>query len=403
MADIIPVLTDTARDLEIDALPLHIVAVDDEPRNLELLVTLLSEQGYTIETAEDGRAGLAAIERRKPDLVLLDVVMPEMDGFQTCRQIKSNLKLGFIPVVLVTGLRSTKDRLRGLEVGADEFIAKPYEPTELVARVRSLARIKHLYDALQEHNQQLERRVAERTAELQTALEQLLQLDRLKSEFISNVSHELRTPLLHVKGALDLLTEGALGPVTREQNRGLQLTATAVHQLEQVVADIVDFDQVHSRALTIESTDIDDAVTTVVRSLQAEAERQDCYIVVRQQLPGARVHADEQALRRILRHLIDNAIKFSPGGSRIEVRVQPGDRRIRFSVSDSGPGISAAEQGRIFDSFYQTDGSSTRRAGGLGLGLSLVRKLLDAHGSTIHVDSQLGRGSTFWFELEPAA
>ncbi|MBL8058190.1 MAG: response regulator [Anaerolineales bacterium] len=379
--------------------PTAVLVVDDEPRNLEVLTHILGTQGFQILTAEDGEEALDKARAALPDVILLDVVMPQMDGFEVCRQLKADPATLYIPVALITALRGVRERTRGAEAGADEFISKPFDSVELLTRVRSLARIKRLYDQLRAANHALEQRVAERTAELQRALRELRELDRLKSEFIANVSHELRTPLLHVKGTVTLLTDGALGTLTSEQMRGLHVAEEAAEQLERVVEDVIDFNEVHGRVLDLEPVPVAEACQSAYQALLPRIQRRhvNVRLAVPSELPPVR--ADALALSRVIRHLLDNAVKFSPPDGLVQILAERRGEHIRISVQDQGPGIPPDERQRIFTLFYQSDGSSTRRAGGMGLGLALVRKLLTAHGTQIELESEVGRGSSFAFDL----
>lgn len=394
-----PALAETPR---LDVLPASVLVVDDDPRNIELLTHVLEPQGFSVLAAEDSEDGLALARLHLPDVILLDVLMPRLDGYEVCRRLKADPVTLYIPVVLITALRGARERARGAEAGADEFISKPFDAVELVTRVKSLVRIKRLYDQLRTANAELEQRVAERTAELQRALAELRELDRLKSEFITNVAHELRTPVLHVKGTVTLLADGALGELTPEQAHGVRVAEEATEQLERVVEDIVDFGNMQDRPLTLAPVPVYDVCQNAVETLMARAARRG--ITVRATVPFELppVLADGAALSRVVRHLLDNAIKFSPLNGEVQLVAERRGDRVRISVSDHGPGIPEDERERIFAVFYQSDGSATRRAGGMGLGLALVRKLLEAHHTHIELESELGRGSTFSFELPTA-
>lgn len=389
--------------LHLHATPTTVLLVDDEPRNLEMLTHLLSTQDFHILTAEDGEAALTLARANAPDVILLDVLMPQMDGYEVCRRLKMDPATVFIPVAMITALRGVRERTRGAEAGADEFISKPFDSIELLTRIKSLARIKRLYDQLRTANHELEQRVAERTAALQRALADLEELDQLKSEFITNVAHELRTPVLHVKGTVTLLADGTLGELTTAQMRGLQVAEEATEQLERVVEDVVDFGDVHSRSLDMEPVLASELCQSAVQALMTRAARRNITLrsSVAPDLPPVR--ADATAITRALRHLLDNAVKFSPQGSVVQVSAERSGAYVRFAVRDEGPGIPPDERERIFDVFYQSDGSTTRRAGGMGLGLALVRKLLEAHQSRIYLETELGQGSTFYFDLMVAS
>ena len=383
--------------------PIRVLAVDDEDRNLEVLQLALTAPEFDLQVCDDSEAALDLAHRHRPHVILLDVVMPGLDGLALCRQIKADGELGYVPVVLVTGLRSSKDRLRGLNAGADEFISKPFETIELLARVRALARTKRLYDELRAHNQDLEERVTARTSELSSAIRELQAADRLKSEFINNVSHELRTPLLHVKGTVTLLRDGALGDVSNEQERGLAIAGEAIDQLERLIANIVDFGDAQADAIHPEAVEPEQLCGAAARAAGAAAERRGVLIECQLDPSLPEVWADTDAIVRVLRHLLDNAVRFGPTRAKVWLMATRTLGGVRFAVRDTGPGIPTDEHERIFEPFYQIDGSETRAVGGMGLGLALVRRVLNGHQVAVEVVSAPGEGSTFAFELPLAS
>lgn len=383
--------------------PAKVLVVDDEPYNREIITNFLQMEGFEVTTAEDGEQALGLAVEEAPDVILLDVMMPGPNGFEVCRQLKGNPATVFIPIVILTALRgNTEERIKGAAAGADEFLSKPFDHMELVTRVKSLLRVKRLYDKLHLSNQELEMRVTERTLDLQRALSELRELDQLKSEFIANVSHELRTPLLHVKGYVDLLANGVLGAVNSEQAHGLKIAQGAIEQLERMVKDIVDFSDVYDQHLTLEPVSLQDVFEAVLSSLEMAAKRKSIRMVTSISPDVPLVLADVDALIRVLRHLLDNAVKFGPAEDEVSLSAVPQAGLIRVAVSDHGPGIAPDKQEKIFKLFYQEDGSTTRKVGGLGLGLSLARKLLESHGVKLLVESAVGEGSTFYFDLFPA-
>jgi signal transduction histidine kinase len=380
--------------------PAKILVVDDDPENLEMISHFLTMEGFEAATAADGQAALEAVGAESPDVILLDVLMPGLEGFEVCRRLKADPKTVFIPVVILTALRGTQERIKGAAAGADDFLSKPFDHVELITRVKSLVRVKRLHDQIQAYNRELEQRVAERTAELQRAYAELKELDRLKSEFIANVSHELRTPLLHVKGTISLLADGTMGALTPEQAHSLSVAQGAADQLGRMVEDLVDFSVVYEeQQLDFEAISLPEVCQSALRAVARAAARKE--IAVTAQLPPdlPRVRADPVALTRVLWHLLDNAVKFSPVNSSIQLAAERQRHEVWISVQDSGSGISPEQLKRIFQVFYQVDGSSTRKVGGMGLGLALVKRLVEAHGSTIQVHSEVGKGSTFSFEL----
>ncbi|MBT3337309.1 MAG: hypothetical protein HN855_13190 [Anaerolineae bacterium] len=259
-----------------------------------------------------------------------------------------------------------------------------------------------LRSALQATNRNLEQRVQERTAELQNALERLAELSKLKSNFISNISHELRTPLTHMKGYLELLTSESLGDLTEEQKHALEISQRSSSRLESLIEDLI-MVSVTSRgdlSLQQEALDIRRIANLAIKTVTQKAEERgvSVHAVVDRHLPLVQV--DQQKLIWILGQLLDNGIKFTPAGGRVILRVEhESDKLVSVSITDTGIGIPSEKIEEIFQPFHQLDGAATRRYGGTGLGLLLVRQIIEAHGSMLDVQSMEARGSTFKFPL----
>jgi signal transduction histidine kinase len=259
-----------------------------------------------------------------------------------------------------------------------------------------------LRSALQASNRSLERRVQERTAELQKALERVSELSQLKSNFISNISHELRTPLTHIKGYIELLITESLGKINEEQRHALSVSQQSTNRLETLIDDLIMI-SVASRgetSLKQESVDIRRLANLAVKSHNGTAERRGIHLhaVVDEDVPF--VQADSQKIAWVLGQLVDNGVKFTPSGGSVVLSVKcEGENLVVVSVTDTGIGIPASRLQDIFEPFHQLDGSPTRQYGGTGLGLSLVRQLVEAHGSMLEVQSTEGRGSSIKFPL----
>ena len=259
-----------------------------------------------------------------------------------------------------------------------------------------------LRSALQSANQTLERRVEQRTEELKQALERVSELSQLKANFVSNISHELRTPLTHIKGYVELLVTESLGPLTEEQRHALQVSQQSTGRLETLIEDLILFSLASRGELSIvhESTDVRRLVNLAIKSSAEKAADRgvSLNVIVDEDVPH--VQADMQKISWVLSQLLDNGIKFTPSGGRVVVTVKrEGENLVVVSVTDTGIGIPSNRLNDIFEPFHQLDGSSTRRYGGTGLGLSLVRQIIEAHGSIVEVQSIEGRGSTFKFPL----
>ena len=259
-----------------------------------------------------------------------------------------------------------------------------------------------LRSALQAANRTLERRVEERTAELQKALERVSELSQLKANFIANISHELRTPLTHIKGYIELLITESLGKITPEQRHALQVSQLSTGRLETLIEDLIMVSLASRGELSIKQEDVDirRLANLAVKSLGESALGRgvNLHAVIDDDVPL--VQADSQKIAWVLGQLLDNGIKFTPSNGSVVVSVKrEGENLVIISITDTGIGIPANQLSDIFEPFHQLDGSTTRRYGGTGLGLSLVRQIIEAHGSMLEVQSTEGRGSTFKFPL----
>lgn len=259
-----------------------------------------------------------------------------------------------------------------------------------------------LRSALEAANRNLEQRVQERTAELQGALERLSELSQMKANFVANISHELRTPLTHIKGYLELLVTESLGSVTDEQRHALQVSQKSSNRLENMIEDLIMFSLASRGEMSMkqEAVDIRRLAAFAVKAASQRAEERgvSVHLVADDGIPV--VQADPEKIGWVLNQLLDNGVKFTPSGGQVVVNLkEEGANLVTISVADTGIGIPANRLKEIFEPFHQLDGSSTRRAGGTGLGLSLVRQIVEAHGSMLDVQSVEGKGSTFRFPL----
>jgi signal transduction histidine kinase len=260
-----------------------------------------------------------------------------------------------------------------------------------------------LRQALEEANRTLEKRVQDRTAELEEALRRLAELNQLKANFIANVSHELRTPLTHVKGYVELLISEALGPINEDQSKALEVSQHSVNRLQSLIDNLILFSLASRGELSmrLEPVNIDKVAQDIAANFLPRALDVGIALQVEVESGLPLVQADEQKISWVLSQLLENGIKFTPAGGRVVLAIQrveqPG--MVEISVSDTGIGIPSERFEEVFEPFHQLDGSSTRRYGGTGLGLSLVREILESHNSVIKINSELDKGTTFSFLL----
>ncbi|MCF7837091.1 MAG: response regulator [Candidatus Marinimicrobia bacterium] len=371
--------------------------VDDLEAN-RLYLTRLIQHFFPrakLREVDSGEAALAAVAEEAPDIILLDVMMPGLTGFEVCRAIKENPATQTILVLMISGQRTdTQSRVCGLEEGADSYLCKPFEPAELVAQMRALLRIR-----------QIEHRLEEKQKLLEVARDEAQEAAHAKSEFLAHMSHEIRTPLNAVIGMTELLMETTLDD---EQQEYAQTVHTASESLLQIVNDVLDFSKIESGRMSLEQqpVPIPEMIAEVVRLMQAQADAKGLTLATTV-APGtpAVLLGDPLRLRQILINLLNNAVKFTERGSvRLAVR---GKRvasgcQVEFTVQDTGIGIPPEKVDRLFRPFSQVDASTSRRFGGTGLGLVISQRLATLMDGQITVESQPGAGTTFRLEVQLA-
>ena len=261
--------------------------------------------------------------------------------------------------------------------------------------------ILQLHTALQQSNLQLEQRVKERTQELQSALNKLAELNQMKSNFISNVSHELRTPLTHIRGYLDLMNDRLLGELSTEQASAVDVMLRSEARLEELIEKMIQFslEATGQFTLQLKPASLIEVVSQALKQAKLKASNRPVTLNIDLGENGYQVRMDQEKIQWVIMELVDNAIKFTPPGGRVSLRIEKGTDFAHLHVMDTGIGISPERLTEIFEPYHQLDGSSTRRYGGIGLGLALVKKIIEAHGSKVEVHSEVEKGTSITFQL----
>ncbi len=388
--------------------PLVLVVEDNREMNQFITTTLAAE--YCTATASDGQEGLEQALALRPDLILTDVMMPYLSGNQLVQQLRTYPELDTTPVVMLTAKADDELRVQLLRQGAQDYLMKPFSVEELKARVGNLIAIKRVRDLLQEElasqNHDLEALVEEvslRRRELQIALnalqhqaEELEQANRLKDEFLAIVSHELRTPLNSILGWAEALRTRQFNETIT--NRALETIERNARLQTQLIENLLDISRLLRGKLLLNrhSVDLKTVIEAAMQTVQPEATAKAIHLEATLNDAVHPVSGDSDRLRQVVENLLANAIKFTSEGGRVAVRLDQQHAEARIQVSDTGQGIRAEVLPHIFDYFRQADSSNTRRHGGLGLGLAIVRQLVELHGGTIQVESAgEGQGATF--------
>ena len=378
-----------------------ILAIDDTPANLMTLGAALGDD-FDLQIATSGAAGLVLAAEMVPDLILLDVMMPEMDGYETCRRLKAEPQLRKIPVIFITALGDSNAESAGLTLGAADYITKPINVRIARQRIGNLIERESLRKEVEARRDHLEQLVQARTLSLSIAKEAAEAASQAKTVFLRNISHELRTPMSAIMGMNELALLRATDPKQVDQLGKLKL---ASKQLLALISDLVDISALESNQLSLEQDKFTLAGVFERLSGLFAAEARDKGLAwgfeTTPGLAGLALLGDAPRLEQVLLNLIENAIKFTATGS-VSVAALVAEESVldvllRFEVRDTGIGIEPADQRRIFNLFEQADGSPTRPYGGTGLGLALCRQLAGLMGGAIGVDSQPGAGSLFWF------
>ena len=371
--------------------PEVILVADDIPANVELLLDQLNSLGYETITATDGPSAVAAAFEKNPDLCILDVSMPAGDlgvddrstGFEVCRRIKRDPRTSRIPVIFVTALNDTSDRVRGIEAGGDDFLTKPHNRLVLGARVRSLLKLKAATDALED------------------SLRKLRELEKVRDDLMKMIVHDLKTPLTSVLATLEMLADGDFGAVTTPQKAAIGDAETKSEDLLALIDDILE-------VARIEETDISLALAPIAPgALLAELvhewdhrfqqEGTTSSVSVADDAPV--FSGDKGLIKRVFSNLIQNAVTHSSHAVHLDLSARRARQGVLFTVTDNGPGIPSEYHDLIFRKFGQVEMPRSPRTRSSGLGLTFCKLVVERHGGRIWLKSAEGQGSSFYIEL----
>ena len=405
-----------------------ILVVDDTPDNLRLLSSLLREQGYKVRKVTSGKFALKAVLFAPPDLILLDILMPDLDGYEVCQRLKASEQTRDIPVIFLSALSEAIDKVKAFAVGGADYIAKPFQVAEVLARVEHQLKICNLQQKLEEQNarlqqeiersyraeialknlnQELESRVEARTAklkdanlrlqkleaDLESALAQEKNLSELKSQLIATISHEYRTPLTTILSSTELLKAYRRKWDDAKKIKHFERIQDSVAQMVVMLDDALflnqaEFEQIELQPVSLDLPPLFEKI--IDRFLITAGDRYRLTFTPLEK--SIALNADANLVTKILVNILSNAMKYSPEGGEISVRLFREGSLVIFQVRDEGIGIPSEDRDRLFESFSR--GSNVGTIRGMGLGLAIVKRCVDIHGGKMAIESEEGMGTT---------
>jgi two-component system, sensor histidine kinase and response regulator len=360
-----------------------ILVVDDTPVNLRLLMTVLTTEGYKIRPCSSGRQALATARVNPPDLILLDILMPGMDGYEVCKYLKSDDRTRDIPVIFLSALDEVFDKIKAFELGGVDYITKPFQVPEVIARVRTQLILCQQQKQLREQN-----------SLLQNSNRELARSNEELEQFAYTVSHDLQQPLQGILGFSKILRMQYLNQMDREADRYVTRIISAAERMQRLIGDLLNYARV-TTACQLIPTDCNQVLEEAIANLQMVISQQNARLIYGK-LPT--VCGNETQLIQLFQNTISNALKFSRPlvSPEIEISAKRKDDQWLFCIRDNGIGIDSKNFDLIFKLFQRLD---DRNINGTGIGLATCKKIVDRHGGQIWVESQLGKGTAFYFTL----
>jgi len=363
-----------------------ILMVDDNPKNLQLLGNTLRNEGYQLEFATNGPTALAWLDKKNFDLVLLDIMMPDMSGFEVCEKLRLNPKNEDLPVIFLTAKTEKESIIQGFKLGGQDYITKPFDTAELLARVRMQLELRFSKEQLKNINQILEEKVKERTQQLQEANEklqianeELLLLDKAKSEFLHIISHEIRTPLNGIKGSLELIRENVTGNSIDILFEILDASVTRLERFSIAALKVTQL-KAGKYELDVQPFSLSNFIDSMLKKLIQKIKEKSLQIIKDFQPGNDLIFSDYELLSTCMEAIISNSIKFSPANGNISIRTFYNENGQTIEVSDEGPGFSDLAIKNLFKLFSPGEKHINENE---GIELALTKLIVDAHGGSI--------------------
>jgi two-component system sensor histidine kinase/response regulator len=377
--------------------PSTVLIVDDTPANVRVLAEYLDGHGFTVTVAQDGEEGLERARFGRPDLILLDAMMPGWDGFETCRRLKAEPATSSIPVIFMTALSDIGDKVRAYQAGGVDYITKPFHAEEVLARINTHLSLRNMQRQLQEQNEALQREVQERQLAEQVLAERSRELARSNAELERMAyiaSHDLQEPLRMVASYVQLLERRYMGKLDEDAHEFIGFAVDGAKRMQALIDDLLTISRVDTKARPMQPVDLGQALAAAVRSLRIAIEESQAEV---QAAPLPVVRGDSAQLTQVFQNLLSNAIKFCQGKPQISLSARREGRLWRIEVADNGIGVPPEYRERIFGMFQRLHGR--REYAGTGIGLAICQKIVERHGGAIWVEDGADGGSLFVFTV----
>lgn len=366
-----------------DKIP-FILIVDDVQKNLQVIGTILETEGYEIAVAGNGFEALEIVKNDIPDLILLDITMPDMDGYEVCKRLKSDPATKNVPIVFLTARTETEDIVKGFEIGGVDYVTKPFKKEELLSRIHTHIELTFSKLKLKQIN------------------DELVMLNAQKNEFLSIAAHDMKNPLSVIKGLADFLIiykdEIDMAEILDIANQ----IKTSSDFMFKLIVDLLDINAIEQGVIDVnfEVLDIDSILAQIVKRFEYNAEKKNIEIICNNNCKNVQIYLDKHRLQQILDNLVSNALKFSPLGKRIWINSDfSPDGNIILEIKDEGPGISEIDKRKLFTKFAKLSARPTGHENSTGLGLSIVKKLAEIMKCEIWCESELSIGTSFKLKI----
>lgn len=368
-----------------------ILIVEDSQENMDLLVYFLHPQGYEIISVYDGLSALQKVEEEHPDIILLDIMLPKMDGYEVCGRLKKDPETKFIPIIMLTALKELKDKVRALEVGADDFLTKPFENIELLARVKSLLRLKEYHDELQSKNMEL----AEKN-------ESLMRMDRFKEDLTNLIIHDMKNPLFVIQGNLQMMSMSMENVPPEILKKYAQRIERSSQQLLRMVVNLLDISRIEEGTIDLKNdyADINEIIDKIIERIKDYPENKNKEIIVDLDSNLPELTIDRSVMGRVFENLINFSItNLVDEGKVIISTAAVDDQRIQFVTHDNGTQIPKNYHDKIFEKFSQTEIKDSGYRVDRALGLTFCKMAVEAHKGSMWLDLENKVGNKFIIEL----